>query len=509
MDKETMLASLLSIETSEWDREKRYTSLHEVSAYSLETLKSKVAHAPFRLTYHIQPPCGLLNDPNGFCYFNGEYHLFYQWFPLGPVHGLKHWYHVKSKDLVSWEDCGVALIPDGHINSHGAYSGSGFILNDSLHVFYTANRRDKNWKRSCSQVIAKLMPNGLIETVNDAIESIPPEYTEHFRDPKVWQEGELFYAIIGAQRKCDLKGTGVIYRSLNGKDWQFIGEINTQLTQFGYMWECPDYFCLTEENESFGVFIFSPQGLNPTDDKFQNIYQSGYIVGPELNLPNLTFSHGEFHELDFGFDFYAPQTTMTPDGRRIMIAWMGLPEIEYPSDKDGWAHCLTLPRELTLIDGKIFQHPVKELQNLRKEVIFKGYADDKSIIGRSAHFELILSDDSTFDNFELALFASDPLLLNNKDSAIEKLTVRYDSMARQVTIDREFAGIAFATKYGTTRCYKLSKPLTHIQLFGDTSSLEVFFNHGEAAASLRHFSAVNNNAIIWQGHKTSVTLWQY
>ncbi|MFO7176986.1 sucrose-6-phosphate hydrolase, partial [Enterococcus faecium] len=80
---------------------------------------------------HIQPPTGLLNDPNGFIYYDGEYHLFYQWFPLGPVHGLKHWYHVSSKNLVHWTDRGVALVPETKEDSHGAYSGSGFVVNDT------------------------------------------------------------------------------------------------------------------------------------------------------------------------------------------------------------------------------------------------------------------------------------------------------------------------------------------------------------------------------------------
>lgn len=508
INKDNNLPDLVNI-TGEWDRAKRYTSLHDVSAYALETLKSHVAHAPWRLNYHIQPPCGLMNDPNGFCYFEGHYHLFYQWFPLGPVHGLKHWYHVKSKDLTTWEACGVALIPGEDLNSHGAYSGSGFVLNDELHVFYTANRRDENWQRSCSQVIAKLMPNGLIETVNDAIPTIPNEYTEHFRDPKVWQEDDQYYAIIGAQRADDNAGTCALYVSDNGIHWHSLGELNTALSAFGYMWECPDYFCLEDHGHTYGVLIFSPQGIEADGDKYQNIYQSGYLVGSVLSLPSLDYTHGEFHELDFGFDFYAPQTTLTPDGRRILIAWMGLPEIDYPSDKDGWAHCLTLPRELKLIQGKVAQCPAKELQGLRQEVLYQGYVNHQSIIGRSAHFELILTDESGFESFELDLFASEPNVLDNEQQVDQKLTIRYEQAKQRITIDRRAAGTPFATEYGTTRSYTLENPLTHLQLFGDTSSFEGFFNQGEATASLRHFSDNNNNTLIWHGNKASAILWQY
>ena len=71
-----------------------------------------------------------------------------------------------------------------------------------------------------------------------------------------------------------------------------------------------------------------------------------------------------FQELDRGFDFYAPQTMVDPDGRRILVGWMGLPEIDLPTDKNGWAHCLTLPRELSVRNGKLIQQPVQELQAL-------------------------------------------------------------------------------------------------------------------------------------------------
>ena len=74
----------------EWTREERYRTILEASDEEMAVLKEKVDGCPYRQKFHIQPTIGLLNDPNGFAYFNGEYHLFYQWFPLGPVHGIKH-----------------------------------------------------------------------------------------------------------------------------------------------------------------------------------------------------------------------------------------------------------------------------------------------------------------------------------------------------------------------------------------------------------------------------------
>ena len=111
----------------EWTREERYKKLSDYSDDYMEELAKRVAQSPFRQNYHIQPNTGLLNDPNGFTYFDGKWHLFYQWFPMGAVHGLKHWYHLTSTDLVQWKEEGVALLPDTEYDSHGVYSGSGLV----------------------------------------------------------------------------------------------------------------------------------------------------------------------------------------------------------------------------------------------------------------------------------------------------------------------------------------------------------------------------------------------
>lgn len=78
---------------------------------------------PYYPVWHIAPKCGLMNDPNGLCEINGIHHIFYQWFPAGPVHGLKHWYHLTTKDFIHYEDHGVAMYPDTESDSYGCYTG--------------------------------------------------------------------------------------------------------------------------------------------------------------------------------------------------------------------------------------------------------------------------------------------------------------------------------------------------------------------------------------------------
>ena len=77
----------------------KYTSITKENVPYLRPLSADVSQSPYRPKAHICPPCGLLNDPNGLCWYEGYYHVFYQWYPFGPSHGMKHWAHVKSKDF--------------------------------------------------------------------------------------------------------------------------------------------------------------------------------------------------------------------------------------------------------------------------------------------------------------------------------------------------------------------------------------------------------------------------
>lgn len=470
----------------EWTREQRYRKLEDASSEEMMELQSKVNQSPWRQAFHIQPNTGLLNDPNAFSYFNGEYHLFYQWFPLGPVHGLKYWYHLKSKNLVDWEDAGVGIEPGSYFDSHGAYSGSAIEHEGKLYLMYTGNTRDQNWERHPFQAMAVMNAAGTITKLKDAVISeVPKGYTDHFRDPKVWKDGDTFYAVLGAQR-TDETGCVVLFSSPNLLDWTFEGEIETHLPDFGFMWECPDYFVLQDT----GVLIFSPQGIEPQGDHYQNIYQSGYLLGNKLNLPEKGFEHNEFIELDRGFDFYAPQTTTDASGRRLLVGWMGLPEISYPTDAHGWAHCLTIPRELSVHDGKIVQKPATELVTLRKE---ESRIED-SITNSVAQYpgfngtvyEMIVE----FDRKDATEFG-----IEFRAGSNEKTVLSYHSIEKKVILDRTESGQPFGTSYGTVRKCALEADKIKFHLFVDVSSVEVFVNNGEEVFTSRIFPSKESNEI--------------
>ncbi|CAM3399114.1 MULTISPECIES: glycoside hydrolase family 32 protein [Saccharibacillus] len=492
-------------------RAQKYRLLRQAEAGELERLAERAADCAWRQTYHIQPHAGLLNDPNGFAYYNGQYHLFYQWFPLGTEHGMKYWYHVVSSDLARWTDAGIGLEPGGLYDSHGAYSGSAIEKDGRLYLMYTGNTRDADWVRRPYQCLAVMDEDGTIaKTELPVIADVPAGYTDHFRDPKVWREGDAYLCVIGAQRS-DLTGAAVLYRSPDLLDWNFAGEIRTSLPNFGYMWECPDYF----ELDGTGVLLLCPQGVERDGERFRNIYQSGYLLGEPLNTADGTFRHGAFAELDRGFDFYAPQTTAGPDGQRLLVGWMGLPDLDYPTDDLGWAHCLTLPRELSLRGGRLIQRPAAGLRLLRGEErsFSAAWADGRrsfdGIEGRSYELQVRiapaaqrsdLADGGAEDGESSANRSTDRELpgigdgrfgVEFRTGAEERTVLTYDAGSGTVTLDRSRSGVPLGIDYEATRSWTLDAAVgrqdVEFRLFVDTSSVEIFVNDGEEVFTARLF----------------------
>jgi len=456
----------------------KYMTILEAEDGQLEELMRLSQNDPWKPVFHIHPECGLLNDPNGVAYFNGEYHVFYQWFPFGPIHGLKHWAHVKSKNLVQWERMSVAIIPTEKYEIHGAYSGSGIVKNDNLLLYYTGNIKYSEETRYANQCLAIMNKYGEISKSisNPIIRSIPEGYTGHVRDPKVWQESGKYYMILGAQRK-DLTGALIVYESYDGVEWKFKGELKTSLTTFGYMWECPDYFSVGGKN----ILVFSPQGLETKGHDYQNLYNVIYAVGT-MDIENLTFNIEYINELDKGFDFYAPQTFQDGFGRRLLIAWAGAAENQYPTEKNQWSHCLTVPRELFFEDKILKQRPVRELEALRSDhVHIQGYLDGNSVDveNNSNSYEL---------NIELTSIEGSIILLDLFKSEEERFRLSFDVKNDIALIDRQTFSNGIGNEIGCTRtaAIELGEKIT-VQIFVDCSIIEIFINGGALVFTARAF----------------------
>lgn len=316
----------------------------------------------WRQKLHIEPPQGWLNDPNGLCFFNGKYHVYFQYTPdSADGAGKRCWGHYESADMLNWDFTGIVFRPDIPEDRDGVYSGSALACGGKLHIFYTGNVKEKgNYDYITAgrgaNVIHSVSSDGRTMSKKNVLlrNSDYPDFCScHVRDPKVWEEGGIFRMVLGA-RSLQSKGGVLFYKSSDLLDWEYDGEFFSE--NFGYMWECPDCFTLGA-NRYLSV---SPQGLVHEEYRFQNAYSSGYF--------RFDGKPERFEEWDYGFDFYAPQTFLAPDGRRIIIGWMGMGDIPYtnPTTELGWQHCLTLPREISADEnGYLLQSPIRELEKLR------------------------------------------------------------------------------------------------------------------------------------------------
>lgn len=445
----------------------------------------------FRLGHHLMPPVGWLNDPNGLCWFQGKYHVFFQYAPFDVEGGLKFWGHYTSEDLIDWKYEGVALYPDSSYDCHGVYSGSALVDDDKMHLFFTGNIKiDGDYDyihegRETSTIYVESEDGFCFGNKEEVIsfEEYPEEFTCHIRDPKVWKENDAYFMVLGGRLKGD-KGAVLLYRSEDKKRWKFIRTITTK-EAFGYMWECPDCF----EMDGQKILSVSPQGLTREEYRFQNVYQSGYFPMREDGSVNAE----DFREWDMGFDFYAPQTFTDGNGRRILIGWMGMPDAdeEYGNKTigEGWQHCLTVPRELRIQDGQILQYPVKELESLRKERTLlhdeKGEAEIRTEVNEG--FDLLLEDIHMIESsFKISLGG--------------QMLLKYENGVAEIG----FPGLTGAGR--TVRKAKIDS-FRNIRLLVDTSAAEIYLNDGEIVFSTRYYPDREDLQLKMQGGKFKGSLW--
>lgn len=475
----------------EWTREMRYRAYADWSAETLLKLQAQAANSPYQMGYHIRPSSGLLNDPNGFSYFNGQWHVFYQSFPFGAAHGLKSWMHLVSDDLVHWKDLGLAIAPDTKYDSHGAYSGSALPVDDKLFLMYTGNHRDQDWIRHPFQLGAWMDQEGQITKLTEPLITQPDHTTDHFRDPQVFKHRDLYYVVLGAQDKETKTGKISLFSSKDLKEFTDLGYLEFTAEEMGYMIECPNLIFVDDKP----LLVFCPQGLDKDVVAYDNIYPNMYLLGEDVQLNKARFEAGtnQIQNLDDGFDVYASQAFNTPDGKAYLISWVGLPDVSYPTDEENWASCLSQVKELSLKDGKLIQRPVVSMADLREkgtplQAAKKVNAKQQIIAESGEQYELKLTLD-TDQNGTLHLAGNDDL----SQSLKLEFSTGKDAY---LTVSRADIGARFATEFGTTRTIALpDQKALDLEIFIDHSLCEIFVNGGEHVLTLRFFAETGNKQI--------------
>lgn len=457
-----------------------------------------------RPAFHLTGGIGWINDPNGFSVYQGEYHLFFQYHPYSTQWGPMHWGHVKTRDFVRWERLPVALAPDEEYDKAGCFSGSAVEMPDGRHLLmYTGVQRirekDGQLHDLQTQCIAigdgvnyEKYQNNPVLTAQDL-----PEGGSHidFRDPKIWLDSDgSYYAVIG-NRTPDGSGAILLYQSEDGLHWNYITTIDACRNQYGKMWECPDFFPLDGEQ----VLIVSPQEMTPVGLEFHPGHGTVCLIG-SYNKEQHSFTRKQVQAIDYGIDFYAPQTLETPDGRRVMIAWMQ----NWSTSNSQFSGAryfgeMTFPRELQIRDGRLIQNPVRELEAYR--------------CNRVAYNDVLLSDETTLQGvrgrmIDLSIHIR-PVNDGYKRFFLrfamdgEHLTIlRYKPETNSIRIDRSRCGFPCDIVHTREFLVQPRNGELKIRALMDRHSVELFFNDGEQAATFFLYTPENADAISFQAEGT-------
>ena len=386
-----------------------------------------------RPAFHLTPLTGWMNDPNGFCYYHGQYHLFYQYNPYDTEWDAMHWGHAVSHDLLHWTYLPAALAPDAS---------------------YDYKKYEKN----------PVLGSGALP------EGLSPY---DFRDPKIWRTEDGGYRCVVGARRQDKRGVLLQYESRDGFEWRYIGVLAENDGRFGLMWECPDFFPLDGKQ----VLFVSPQDMLPEGFEYHNGNGTVCLTG-RMDGDRFVEEHNQ--AIDYGIDFYAPQTILTPDGRRVMIGWMQNWDTCKTTgyEERPWFGQMSLPRELFLKNGRLYQQPVRELAQYRsgkttyQDVLLDGEKTLEGIEGRVAELDIRVrpaDPDNPFRNFVM-YFAR-----NEKYHSI----LSYRPHESWLQIDRKFSGSRRAYIH-QRRCLvpdRHGEIRLHVIL--DRFSVEVFINDGE------------------------------
>lgn len=327
-----------------------------------------------KFKYHFEPQKGWMNDPNGLIEFNGQYHAFFQHYPHDTVWGPMHWGHAVTNDFINWTELPIAMYPDmPYEMGGGCWSGSAIEKDGKLYLFYSSVATKTGLPSpDLNEYIYQTVSVAVSEDGktfkkyegNPVIRHFPEDGCFGFRDPKVFYMFGKYYMLIGSG-KNDI-GRVLFYTSEDLYHWNYEG-ILIDNQERGDIYECPDLFQIGNDF----VLMYSK--------KINGRNTAQFVIG---NFDGKTFTPRVFCEPEHGPQFYAPQTFLAKDGRRILFAWYYDWNKKVPEGAQS-AGAFVIPRELTIKNGTLCSYPVKEARHLltHSDELVKVSADKVELYG--------------------------------------------------------------------------------------------------------------------------------
>lgn len=468
----------------------------------IERKKESVRQGKMRQHYHFMGETGWINDPNGLIWYKGRYHYFYQYNPYYGFWDRIHWGHAVSSDLIHWQYLPPALAPSEEYDDHirgGCFSGSAVEKDGKLFLIYTGTANNGRGFEQ-TQCVAYSEDGVHFEKYEGNPVLLAPDgiSKDSFRDPKVWKHGEWYYMVCGAGKGG--RGLALLYRSADLFHWKSVSVLAESRGEWGFMWECPDFYRLGDKY----VLTFSPMGAGD--------HTAVYLVG------DFDYNTGRFvwdisGEIDWGCDYYAPQSFLTPDGRRVITAWANgwewMPSWKDwgPTYQEGWCGFYSLPREVRLTEeGTLQFFPVRELQMLRKNQ----YLREEILVGEE---EILLSagDGVSFEmKFVIDLKETDAKKIELKLRCGEGRKTRCILNLEQgeMRIDRNDAD-GWSRGGSVSTLFLKGKKELDIHIYSDQSSLEIFADHYQNNHSNNIYASNKQNEIRIRSYGGSTRIYDY
>ena len=472
-------------------------SLRDARRY--EEARERLIPTQDRPAFHLSARVGWMNDPNGFSFHDGQYHLFYQYHPYSNQWGPMHWGHAVSEDFLNWKYLPVAIAPDMPYDKDGCFSGSAIELDDGRHLLmYTGVKRERgedgrmcDFQTQCLAVgdgvnYVKYEGNPVLTGAD-----VPAGFSVNdFRDPKLFRNADGSFGCVVGNRTEDGSGAILLYKSVDGFKWEFDTILDRSYNEFGRMWECPDMFRL----EDTDIIVTSPQDMRALGLEFHSGNCTLALLG---RMENGEYLRENVQAIDYGLDFYAPQTLETEDGRRVMIAWMqnwdttgGCPE------GAKWFGQMTTPRNLTLRNGRMIQNPVRELDDRHgrrvayKNVVVSEEVSLTGVYGRVLDMTVTVKpgDDKGYERFRIK-FAK---------GSQHYCSVSYRPNTSTLRMSRTHAG--FNRDFVHERKCRVRNQNGEIKLriILDRFSAEIFVNDGEQALTMTFYTPQTAEGISFE-----------
>jgi beta-fructofuranosidase len=468
-------------------------AIDNASSYIAE-YSPMVCRGDMRQSYHFMGPCGWINDPNGLIYYKNQYHFFYQFNPYSGFWGQMNWGHAVSEDLLHWRHLPIALAPSERYDDHpqgGCFSGSAIEKDGKLYLIYTGTaNHGKGFVQTQNVAVSEDGIHFVKYEGNPVVEAPDAVPTDYFRDPKVWEHEDRYYMVVGAQKAK--RAEALLYQSEDLLHWRFRNVLFESRGEWGYMWECSDFFPLGDK----WVYLCSPMGAGDRT--------TVYFVG-DFDYDTGRFVYTVTGEMDWGFDFYAPQTFLDGEGRRLAVGWAN--EWDWmpfwkdwgPTYREGWCGAFSVPREVILnADFSLSFRPIAELASLRTDA----YVVPSMQIGNEREYPATAGDGVHFElKFGIQLKSTDAkcmdLLL--RCDGDHRTICTFDFMHDEIRVDRNAAdGWSMGVAHGPFAFGSMSE--VEIDIFGDTSSLEIFIDGGRSVYSMNVFAETAQSGITFRSH---------